>query len=388
MSRRPSSTSGPGLRVGAISAADHLRHIEAHPGASFLQCPSWGAVKTGWKQESLGWFQGDVLVGAGLVLLRPVPLLNQFLAYLPEGPDIDWTTAINNHGLREWLDPMLSHLKARGAFMVKMGPHVVMRRWSAATIKAALAQSTEGSGQRLRDVPPDASHEIGLNLVQELRASGWRQEDLGGAGFGDVQPRYVFQIPLHDRSEADVLASFNQLWRRNIKKADASGVVVTHGGRNDLAAFHGIYVETAKRDSFNPRPLSYFERMWDAMTAEAPDRIRLVLAHHEGRLLAAATQVNVGTHSWYSYGASTTQGREFRPSNAMQWRMIRDAMNEGRTVYDMRGISDTLDPSDPLIGLVQFKVGTGGEAVEYVGEWDYVLRPAMAFAVNQYLRRR
>jgi lipid II:glycine glycyltransferase (peptidoglycan interpeptide bridge formation enzyme) len=271
---------------------------------------------------------------------------------------------------------------------VKMGPHVVVRRWSAATIKAALSDSESGGGRRLRDVPPDATHELGLNLAQELRAHGWHQAPGEGAGFGDVQPRYVFQVPLRDRTEDDVLASFNQLWRRNIKKATSSGVEVTHGSRDDLRAFHEIYVETAKRDNFTARPLSYFERMWDAMTAESPERIRLVLAHHEGRLLAAATQVNVGSHSWYSYGASTTEGREVRPSNAVQWQMIRDAIADGRQVYDMRGITDTLDPADPLIGLVQFKVGTGGEAVEYVGEWDYVLRPVLAFAVNQYLRRR
>lgn len=376
------------LRVGAISTADHRRWIESRSSVSFLQCPSWADVKSGWRHESLGWFRGDDMVGAGLVLMRPVPVLSRSLAYLPEGPDLDWQSAVTADGLREWLVPMLVHLKARGAFAVKLGPQVAVRRWSAATIKAALADASPGSGRRLRDVAPDASHELGLVLQHELRAMGWRQDDDGGAGFGDVQPRYVFQVPLAGRSEDDLLASFNQLWRRNVRKAQSSGVEVSQGTREDLAAFHAIYVETAARDGFRPRPLAYFERMWDAMAAESPDRLRLVLAHHEGRLLAAATQVTVGTHSWYSYGASSTEGREVRPSNAVQWDMIRHAMARGCEVYDMRGITDTLDPADPLVGLVQFKVGTGGEAVEYVGEWDYVLRPVLNAAVRQYLRRR
>lgn len=374
------------LRVGTISGADHLRFAQARESVSFLQLPSWALVKSEWRHESLGWFRDDELVGTALVLLRAIPRTKRYLAYIPEGPVLDWESAINVDGLKSWLDPMLVHLKARGAFAVKMGPQVVLRRWRANTIKEAMANTEPGSARRLGDITADSTFELGLNLSRELRAQGWRQES--SSAFGDVQPRYVFQIPLENRSEDEVLADFNQLWRRNIKKATSSEVEVRQGGRDDLSNFHRIYCQTAERDGFRPRPLSYFERMWDALSAEDSDRIRLYLAEKDGELLAAATAVNVGTHSWYSYGASTTEGRELRPSNAMQWRMIRDALAEGRNVYDMRGITDTLDPQNPLIGLLQFKVGTGGNAVEYVGEWDKVLRPVWNFLVTTWLKRR
>ena len=113
--------------------------------------------------------------------------------------------------------------------------------------------------------------------------------------------------------------------------------------------------------------------MFDALGAEDPDRIRLWLAHHEGDLVAATISIRVGTHAWYSYGASSTEKRDVRGSNAVQWAMIRDALADGAEVYDLRGITDTLDADDPHVGLIQFKVGTGGEAVEYVGEWDLPL---------------
>jgi len=203
-----------------------------------------------------------------------------------------------------------------------------------------------------------------------------------------VQPRYVFQVPLAGRTEADLLTGFNQLWRRNIKKADKAGVEVVHGGYDDLPSFHEVYVETAARDRFTPRGLAYFQRMWRAMEAEDPQRIALYVARHEGRVLAATTLVRVGTHSWYSYGASSNEGRDVRPSNAVQWAMIRDSLAAGCDVYDMRGISDTLDPDDHLFGLIQFKLGTGGYAQEYLGEWDLPLRPLLAKAFDAYLARR
>lgn len=376
------------LTVRRITADEHLayvREVSQQRSVSFLQMPSWAGVKAEWAHASLGWFDGDRLVGAGLVLLRQVPKVKRFLAYLPEGPDIDWTGERTGRPLSDWLDPMAAHLKSMGAFAVKMGPTVVVRRWHAGTLKDAIAA---GDARRLRDVEPDESWPEGIAVADRLRELGWSQKPDTGAGFGDVQPRYVFQVPLEGRTEADLLSGFNQLWRRNIKKADKAGVEVVHGTCDDLPAFHEVYVETAERDRFTPRGLPYFQRMYRAMTSEDDERLTLYLARHEGRVLAATTMVTVGRHAWYSYGASSNEGRDVRPSNAIQWAMIRDALARGCAVYDLRGISDTLDPDDHLFGLIQFKLGTGGHAQEYLGEWDLPLRPVLAKAFDVYLSRR
>ena len=60
------------LEVRSISESEHLAYIASRPSVSFLQTPAWGRVKLGWQARSLGWFAGDDLVGAGLVLLRKV----------------------------------------------------------------------------------------------------------------------------------------------------------------------------------------------------------------------------------------------------------------------------------------------------------------------------
>mgnify|MGYP001015619791 FL=1 len=128
--------------------------------------------------------------------------------------------------------------------------------------------------------------------------------------------------------------------------------------------------------------------MVEALGAEEPDRITLWLARHEGDLVAATIAIRVGRHAWYSYGASSTEKREVRGSNAVQWAMIQAALAAGAAVYDLRGITDTLDADDPHVGLIQFKVGTGGEAVEYAGEWDLPLNRALYAAFDVYMRRR
>ena len=229
-------------------------------------------------------------------------------------------------------------------------------------------------------------------MLGALADLGWQPQAVEG-GFAAGQPQYNFVVPLRDadgnaRTEEDVLKGMNQQWRRNIKKADKAGVEVTVGGADDLKLFHDLYVHTAERDGFTPRPLAYFRTMVDALSAEEPDRITLHLARHEGDLVAATIAIRVGGHAWYSYGASSTEKRDVRGSNAVQWAMIRAALDAGADVYDLRGITDTLDADDSHVGLIQFKVGTGGEAVEYAGEWDLPINRAIYKAFDLYMSRR
>jgi vancomycin resistance protein VanK len=373
------------VSVRTIGAAEHLAFLRTLPSASFLQTPAWARVKPEWDAESLGWFREGEIVGAALVLYRRLPRSRRALAYLPEGPVIGWTEP----DLGAWLTPMAAHLKKQGAFGIRIGPPVITRRWTAAQIKEGIADDTVTS---LTALPPADRDPAGAAVVSQLRDLGWRRQGAAG-GFAAGQPQYNFQIRLHTadgpRTEADVLAGMNQLWRRNIKKAEKAGVEVRLGdGEADLAAFHSLYAHTAQRDHFTPRPLSYFRTMVDALGGEDPDRIRLYLAHHEDDLVAATIYIRVGAHAWYSYGASSTEKRDVRGSNAVQWRMIQDAIASGAAVYDLRGITDTLAADDDHVGLIQFKVGTGGEAVEYVGEWDLPLNRPLYKAFELYLARR
>jgi lipid II:glycine glycyltransferase (peptidoglycan interpeptide bridge formation enzyme) len=270
---------------------------------------------------------------------------------------------------------------------------VITRRWSATQVKEGIADESVRS---LTTLPPTERSQVGAGVLSQLQELGWRPQVVE-EGFAAGQPQYNFHIPLVDdqgtpRSEDDVLKGMNQQWRRNIKKAAKEGVVVSAtdpgDGRADLKRFHDLYVHTAERDHFTPRGLAYFQTMYDALSIEDPDRIRLWFAEHEGDLVAATIAIRVGAHAWYSYGASSTEKREVRGSNAVQWAMIRDALAAGADVYDLRGITDTLDADDPHVGLIQFKVGTGGQAVEHAGEWDLPVNRAIYKAFQLYLARR
>ena len=368
-----------------ITAEQHLGFIARRGAASFLQTPAWASVKQEWRGVSIGFFDGGDLTGVGLVLFRQLPKLKRYLAYLPEGPVLDWS----REDVDEHLAALVSYAKQAKAFAVRIGPSLTHRRWLPATIKAAIAAEDV---TRLSEVTPDETVLVATRVRNQLLHLGWVTDETGH-GFAAGQPMFNFQLPLRhedgtQKLEAELLSGMNQLWRRNIKKAAKEGVEVRLGSRGDLADFHRIYLETAERDGFTGRSLRYFEEMWDALNAEDPDRMKLYLAEHQGELVAATTMVRVGTHAWYSYGASTNAKREVRGSNAIQWSMIRDANDAGCEIYDLRGITEGVGADDPEIGLIQFKVGTGGQAVAYLGEWDYAINKPLHRAFNLYLKRR
>ncbi|GEC09562.1 peptidoglycan bridge formation protein FemAB [Streptomyces spinoverrucosus] len=379
-------------RLGAITA-DTYRAFLASPtgaalGAGYLQCPSWARVKEGWQAQLLGWGpapQTGRLSGVALVLLRRFPGTRKYFAYLPEGPVADWAAP----GIDDWLTPLLHHLRAAGAFAVRIGPSPAYRRWNAARLT-----SLTGPGRRLADVLACEVDPLGTAVAERLRARGWRRcGDDGGSGDGDAQPRHVFQVPLAGRTPDDLWAGLNQEWRRNVRRAQKSGVEIVVGSAAELPEFYRLLRITEERDGFRlGRSLAYYQRQYEALNAEEPGRMKLYLARHQGDILAAHTMITVGRRVWYQTGASANHRREVRPSNALQWRMLLDAHALGADVYDMRGVPSTLDPNVRAYGLLRWKLGTRGRVVETLGEWETPLggtaNHTLYRAFKAYLARR
>ncbi|MEU7242838.1 lipid II:glycine glycyltransferase FemX [Streptomyces sparsogenes] len=381
------------VRLGPIGPEAYRAFLASRTGSAlgpgFLQCPSWAEVKPGWQARLLGWGPesgpgAGELNGVALVLLRQFPGTRKYFAYLPEGPVADWT----DPDIDGWLGPLLRHLRSCGAFAVRIGPAPAHRSWSAAALKAHT-----GPGRRLSDVLACEVDPLGTAVAERLRARGWRRCGDDGEAAGDAQPRYVFRVPLAGRGPEDLWSGLNQEWRRNIRRAHKSGVRVELGGPAELPEFHRLLRITEERDGFRlGRSLAYYERQYAALNAEQPGRMKLYLARHRGEILAAHTMITVGRRVWYQTGASADHRREVRPSNALQWQMMLDAHAQGAEVYDMRGVPSTLDPDDRPFGLLRWKLGTGGQAVETLGEWETPLSGTANHALHRafqlYLARR
>jgi len=317
-------------------------YVATGPKGHILQSVAWGELKarTGWKvarflvEESA---TGRVK-GAVSVLLRrlPLPGLNLYLAYAPRGPVADYD---DEEALASFFRCVGAALERRGAVALKIDP----------------------------DIPVERE-----DVVRRLKRLGFRPMSRG-KGFEGVQPRFVFRLALDGTAE-DLLASFNSKTRYNIRLAERRGVTVRKGdGLEDLSTFYGILLETARRDNFLVRAESYYRDMWELLAEKG--LAQLFLAEHEGETLAGTIAFILGDKAWYVYGASSNRKRSLMPNYLLQWKMILWAKENGCTMYDFRGVSGNLDPSDPLYGLYRFKKGFSGDFTEFIGEFDLVLRP-------------
>lgn len=387
--------------VRPISPEEHTSFLADQETASFLQNPRWPAVKKEWRAQSLGIFDASAgadtaPVAATLVLFRrlPVPsavprLGDKSLAYLAEGPvmnsaDLD---------LQLLLQPLIAHLKASGAFLIRLGLPSVLRRWEAKEVRRALAAGESTTIEELDPLEIDPAGAAQAERWQsQLRALGFKAP-APSTDFEAGQPQFQARIPLTDDSGAalpidDVLARMDQSSRRQTKKSTRSELSVSVGTEQDLPAWHALYSETADRDDFTGRPLSYFQDMHRELNASPLSECTLYLAHLQDQLLAAAIYVRQGEFAWYVYGASSSEERKRYAPRALQLRQIEDSLAAGCRWYDLGGLSPSLDPDSPLAGLTRFKTTMGADVVQTLGEWDYPVNPLLAKAFNLYMSRR
>src|SRR5258708_19105607 len=92
-------------------------------------------------------------------------------------------------------------------------------------------------------------------------------------------------------------------------------------------------------------------------------------AEDDGAFLA----IHIGDRAWELYGGWSGAHAESRPFYLLKWRSLMAMKQRGATRYDMWGLSER--EGDDLAGIENFKLGFGGEVVEWIGA---VHRPVVA----------
>lgn len=178
------------------------------------------------------------------------------------------------------------------------------------------------------------------------------------------------------KSEEELLMEMKPKTRYNIRLSKRKEVKVRKTGWDDLHTWYALYRETAVRNGIYLHDLSYFRAVIKAKETcnNSPAKVHLLIAERGGTPLAAIFLVISGRRATYLYGASSSVGRQFMGSYAVQWRAITLAKEEGCTEYDMFGIAPSPDPNHPMCGLHRFKTGFGGSIHHSLGSWDYLFQ--------------
>lgn len=185
----------------------------------------------------------------------------------------------------------------------------------------------------------------------------------------EVQPKNNWFVRV-DAEEEQMLASMKSKHRYNINVAQRKGVVVREGDKNDLLAVWKLFLETAARNNFHLHPQDYYWQMFDVL---APKYLKILVAEHEGDILAANILTMFGDTVAYPHGGSSSKKKEFMAPYLLHWEGMKIAKAGGFKFYDFGGITN--DPNHVWAGITRFKKGFGGFEVDYPGTFDQVFSP-------------
>ncbi len=342
-------------------------------GRALLQSRFWAEFR-----RQLGWEPRAFSCRSGgrdfplLVLVRPLPL-RQRLAYVPHGPEVPDRQQENG--------PFLAALAA--ALRPQLAGCLFLRFDLPWTLRPEGEASLRDGGLGAAGLHPGDFHAAGLRKAPM-----------------DIQPPDTVVLDLRYEEES-LLAAMKAKTRYNIGLAAKKGVRVEEGGAADLPAWYELYRETARRDRITLHDFDYYRRQFefaragggagDGAAGQEPGsrpELKLLLARHEGDLLAGIIVAVHGQAATYLYGASSDAKRNLMPAYALQWEAIRLARRQGCQTYDLFGIPPSPDPAHPMHGLYRFKTGFGGRTVNRPGCWDFPYRRAgyAAYAVAERAR--
>ncbi len=230
-----------------------------------------------------------------------------------------------------------------------------------------IADLRKTNGAFLHVEPLDPWTRAGVDNYQPLRHAPARL------------PEHTLVIDL-TQSEETLLAAMHPKTRYNLRLAQKHGVSVRIGNTDDWPAVWQMFAATAKRDGFSLHPQTYYEKMLAALAGSLDDAnvctAHLVLAEHEGDLLAGMILLRFGNTATYLHGASSDVKRNLMAPHLLHGEAMRLAKTAGCTAYDFWGVAPPAAPaSHSWAGITRFKTGFGGTRMSLPEARELPLRP-------------
>lgn len=266
------------------------------------------------------------------------------------------------------------------------GAQIVFRRLPFRLGKVAYVamdmDASDTASRILWDAIDQAAQDNGARFLKWEPGILFDEEQLDFAALGfrkspqHIQPAATILIDISGDDDT-ILKRMNQGTRRKIRQSSKKGINYDEGTRADMQKFIDIMQETGTRQEIDIFSPAYYQRAYDLLV---PDHAALILAEHEGDVLAGVVVVAAGQNAWYLYGASSNIKRSLMAAYGVQWQAIQWAKARGCTRYDMWGIpnadKETLEAEfEGKWGIYGFKRGWGGEIVYSPGAWDKVYDP-------------
>ena len=382
----------------------------------FLQSASWAELckeKRGLTPYCLGLVEDNKILAATLLLKKNLPLGLCYL-YSPRGYVIDFN---DFKLLDKFTEELVKFAKEQKAIYLKLDPDIIWKREN-----------------YLGEVTLEEAKE--QKIFKELKRLGYKH--LGFTkNFETMQPRYTFRVDLNQDLET-IESHFSKTTKQRIQKSLKLQTEVEIGTEKDLPTFYHLMMLTESRKDFvsykidyyktlyklfnendkatlflgkvnlektlkvlndelkevtekineipkenlsksNKNKLKELERQRDKTTEEIEKYEKYKQEYGNVITLSAHMILEYGDKAWVLYAGNHNILTETYVNYNTYYEHLKFCKERGLKIYDQFGTIGDLSKDNPRLGLHEFKKKFGGDYIEFMGEFDYVIKPVYYF---------
>ena len=188
------------------------------------------------------------------------------------------------------------------------------------------------------------------DLIEDVRdiaqKRGWSSVQIRGGEIIDAPPEeqyYVHELELQADPET-IFQKLRSAKKRNIRKAGKEKIEIIHADSLDsINAYYRLHCQTRKRHGVPPQPYGFFKNIYKYVIAAQKGKV--VLACHEGQIIAGCVYFHCNNKVLYKFGASNRAFQHLRPNDLVMWEAIQwyaahgyQSFCFGRTALDNAGL--------------------------------------------------
>ncbi len=400
-----------------LTEEEFTEFADNHEYGSFHQNTAWAELKsgTGWISYLVGVKSEDKVVAASLILSKSTPIKKNMF-YAPRGFLIDYK---DKDLLKFFIYKLKEFANKHNAIFIKVDPYVEYQQ---------------------RDINGDVV-KGGFNnkyVVDNLVELGCKHNGFTTM-MEDMQPRWIFTLDTKGKTEEDIMNGMDPKTRQILRKNERMGVKVRELKADELDIFHSVMEDTSSRREFANRPISYYQKMYDAFKKKDEVMVLAAEFNHDdyikelkndlvkerkfiaelkenskentnkeklekkikvsednikrfeknikemeeskkanGNLVTLGSILFMKTNDEILslVGGSYEKYMKFQSAYTTHYAGVKYAFEHNKRRYNFYGITGNFNEKEnPFYGLYSFKRDFGGQVVELVGEFDLIISP-------------
>ncbi len=407
------------LRV--LEKKEYEKFVKFNPYKShFLQSYDWGELAKERRNLTpyyLGLDDDGKIIAATLLLKKSLPFGLCYL-YAPRGYVINF---YNFEVLSKFTEEIVNFAKRKKAIYVKIDPDII---WKKENYKGEITEVE--SKERI--------------IYNELLRIGYKH--LGFTkNFETMQPRYTFRIDLNQSIE-EIESHFSKTTKQRIAKSLKLKTKVEIGTEKDIPTFYHLMMLTESRKDFVSYGIDYYKTLYklfnednkatlflgkvnikdslevlnndleevykkigelpkENMSKSVKNKLKELSRQKENLekevekynnylkeygeevTLSAHMILEYGDKAWVLYAGNHNILTETYVNYHTYYEHLKFCKDRGLKIYDQFGTIGDLSKDNPRLGLHEFKKKFGGDYVEFMGEFDYVVKPFYYFAFTK-----